>query len=414
MTVAAPVLRLLLRARARAGKELASRLPERHGVDPTPRPTGRLFWLHAASVGETVSVMPVMQALFDRAPAATVLLTTGTLTSARLLAHRLPEFGPHQGRVLHRFVPLDVPAWVARFLAHWQPDAAGFVESELWPNMIAACRARRIPLALLNARLSRRSFERWKRVPGLARELLAAFARIEAQSDADAERLRSLGARTVERAGNLKFAAPPLPVDPNELRRLQSLLAGRPVWLAASTHPAEEVLVLAAHRIVARTHPGMLTIITPRHPERGAAIAQQVAELPVSRRSLGEDPPTAGVWLADTLGELGLFYRLSPIAFIGRSLIPPGGGQNPLEAARLGCAIATGPHTANFADIVDLLRRSGSLTVVSGSEALAAWVDTMLDDAGGREAAGRAGIAAASGYTELPARVANTLLGLVR
>src|SRR6185437_7897810 len=276
-TVAAPGLRLLLRARVRQGKEIAARLPERRGVDPTPRPPGRLLWLHAASVGETVSILPVLTALTEQAPDASMLLTTGTLTSARLLAQRLPELGL-EGRVLHRFVPLDVPGWVARFLDHWQPDAAAFVESELWPNLVAACRARRVPIMLLNARLSARSFARWRRLRGAARDLLRGFARIEAQSEADAERLRALGAPAVTVPGNLKFAAPPLPVDPAEFEGLREKLRGRPVWLAASTHPGEEAIVLAAHRALAEAHPGLLTIIAPRHPERGARIAEQAEQ----------------------------------------------------------------------------------------------------------------------------------------
>jgi len=447
-TVAAPGLRLLLRARVRQGKEIAARLPERRGVDPTPRPPGRLLWLHAASVGETVSIRPVLTARTERAPDASMLLTTGTLTSARLLAQRLPELGL-EGRVLHRFVPLDVPGWVARFLDHWQPDAAAFVESELWPNLVAACRARRVPIMLLNARLSARSFARWRRLRGAARDLLRGFARIEAQSEADAERLRALGAPAVTVPGNLKFAAPPLPVDPAEFEGLREKLRGRPVWLAASTHPGEEAIVLAAHRALADAHPGLLTIIAPRHPERGARIAEQaeqslraggraphpslsqrerafllplplgegrgegVAREGITQRSLGQEPPAAGVWIADTLGELGLLYRVARIAFIGRSLLPPGGGQNPLEAARLGCAIAVGPQTGNFSDILRVLEAAGAVARVADAASLAAWVSAMLHDPTARDAAGRAGIGAAGRYADLPARTAATLLDLM-
>ncbi len=451
-TIASPGLRLLLRARVRQGKEIAARLPERRGIDPTPRPPGRLLWLHAASVGETVSILPVLTELVEQAPDASVLLTTGTLTSARLLAQRLPELGLER-RVLHRFVPLDVPGWVARFLDHWRPDAAGFVESELWPNLVAACRARRVPVMLLNARLSEHSFARWRRLRGAARDLLGGFTRIEAQSDADAERLRALGAHAVIVPGNLKFAAPPLPVDTTELERLRNRLQDRPVWLAASTHPGEEAIVLTAHRALAEAHSGLLTIIAPRHPERGARVAKEadrflragvagpphptlspkqgeralLLPLPlggegrgeggpcesVTQRSAGQDPPEGGVWIADTLGELGLLYRLSRIAFIGRSLLPPGGGQNPLEAARLGCAIAVGPHTGNFSDIVRILEEAGAAARMADAESLAAWVSAMLRDPGAREAAGRAGVAAAARYADLPARTAATLLDLM-
>ncbi len=409
-TLAAPAIRLGLRTRARAGKEITERLPERRGIDATPRPAGRLLWLHAASVGETVSVIPVLAAL-AMASEATMLLTTGTVTSARLLARRLPELGL-DGRVLHRFVPLDVPAWIRRFLDHWRPDAVGFVESELWPNLIAACRVRRIPAMLLNARLSARSFARWQTLPCTARALLAGFARVEAQSDADAARFCMLGARRVSSPGNLKFAAPALPADPTELARLQALLGDRPVWLAASTHPEEDGLLLDAHQRLVARHPGLLTIVAPRHPERGGEIAARAGALPVARRAAGQDPPATGVWIADTLGELGLLYRLAPAALLGRSLVPPGGGQNPLEAARLGCAVAVGPHTANFNEIVAALREAGALTEVADAPALAEWVGRMIDDPARRAEAGRAGIEAAERHADLPGRMARALLDL--
>ncbi len=275
---------------------------------------------------------------------------------------------------------------------------------------------------LLNARLSERSFARWRRLRGPASQLLGGFSRIEAQSDADAERLRALGAHGVTVPGNLKFAAPPLPVDTAELERLGERLRGRPVWLAASTHPGEEAIVLAAHRALAEAHPGLLTIIAPRHPERGARIAEQAGRLlpiasalcgSVTQRSLSQDPPATGIWIADTMGELGLLYRLSRIAFVGRSLLAPGGGQNPLEAVRLGCAIAVGPHTGNFSDILRVLDAAGAAARVPDAASLAAWVSAMLRDPRAREAAGRAGIAAAARYADLPARTAATLLDLM-
>lgn len=407
-TLAAPLLRQMLAARVARGKEIAARLPERQGIDATPRPAGRLLWLHAASVGESVSILPVLAAL----PAGLhVLMTTGTVTSAALLARRLPELGL-SARVTHRFVPLDVPAWAARFLDHWQPDAAGFVESEIWPNLLAACQARRVPLMLVNARLSPRSFARWRRLPRLARSLFGGFDLIQAQSDGDAIRLRMLGAGNATSAGNLKYAAPPLPVDAAELARLAGRLAGRPVWVAASTHSGEEAIVLQAHRTLAAAHPGLLTIIVPRHPERGAEVAALAGEVAVTRRGLGEDPPDgAGVWLGDTLGEMGLYYRLAPIVFMGRSLVPLG-GQNPLEPARLGCAVASGPHSFNFAEPVAGLRAAGGLAEVTDGRALAAWVDTMLRDPAAMRAMGAAGRLAASQAQDLPRQVAGQLAAL--
>ncbi len=405
-TLLAPALRLNLRRRAARGREVPGRLAERRGIDPAARPSGPLLWMHAASVGETMSVLPVLVALRGR---VTVLLTSGTATSQALLGQRIPELGL-SGGIIHRFAPLDVPSWVARFLSHWRPDAACFVESELWPNQLAACRARGIPLMLLNARMSDRSFSHWRWAPGFARHLLGGFVRVQARSEQDADRLRLLGARGVDSPGDLKFAASPLPADPAELARLTAQLADRPVWLAASTHPGEEAVVAGAHRMIAAAHPGLLTIIAPRHPDRGPAIA---AELAAPRRAAGEGPPREGIWIADTMGELGLWYRLAPIAFVGRSLLPPGGGQNPLEPAQLGCAIAIGPYTGNFAEHVALLREAGGLTEVGDGPGLAGFVSAMLDDPARRVRMGEQAAASLGRHADLPDLSAERLLALL-
>jgi 3-deoxy-D-manno-octulosonic-acid transferase len=409
--LAAPALRLMLRRRLASGREVAGRLGERRGIDPTPRPPGRLIWLHAASVGETLSLLPVLAALAARAP-ATLLMTTGTVTSADTLARRLPELGL-QGRVLHRFVPLDVPAWTARFLDHWRPDVAGFVESEIWPNLLTGCARRGIPTVLVNARLSPGSSSRWRRAPGLARELFGGFAAVHAQTGGDAGRIAALGGPAAALTGNLKLAAEPLPCDAAELARLRALLAGRPIWLAACVHPGEDAAILAVHAQLARHHPGLLTIVVPRHPERGARMAELARDVVWTRRAIDRDPPaTAGVWIADTLGELGLFYRLAGLAFVGRSLGTEHGGQNPLEPARLGCAVVMGPNVENFPEIVPLLEAAGALARVADAASLAAWLDGMLADPVLRRAMGQAGIAAARGVGELPERVAALLLDL--
>ncbi len=398
-TLLAPGLRLMLRRRVRRGKELPERLAERRGIDRTPRPPGRLIWLHAASVGETVSMLPVLDALC--LAGASVLVTTGTVTSARLLTQRRPG-------VLHRFVPLDVPRWGERFLDHWQPDAVAFLESEIWPNLLAMLQRRGVRVMLLNARLSARSHAGWSRVPGFGRRVLSAFDAIWAQSDADAARLRSLGARCVSSPGNLKFAAPPLPAEPSELTRLQALIGNRPRWLAANTHPGEEAIAAAIHHRLAPDHPGLLTAIAPRHPDRGPALA---AEFQAPRRAAGDDPPPDGLWIADGLGEMGLLYRLFSIAFIGKSLAVAG-GQNPLEGARLGCALAAGPLMANQADAVSALRERGGLVTVADQDGLASWVDAMLRDPAARDAAGRAAVEAASANPDLPQRAAALLMAM--
>ncbi len=410
-TLAAPALRLMLRRRARRGKEIPARLAERRGIETGARPQGRLLWLHAASVGESLSILPVLQGLDRLCPELALLLTTGTVTSAVLMRERLDTAGLE--RVLHRFAPLDVPSWAARFLDHWRPDVAAFVESELWPNLLAACRARHIPTMLVNARLSRRSYRHWRHVPFLARRVLGSFDLVHAQSTDDADQLSALGARRVLAPGNLKFAAPPLPADPILLDDVRAMLAGRPCWVAASTHPGEDEIVLAAHRRLAPTRPGLISIIVPRHPARGAAVAAASSGLRVTRRALGEPPPSEGVWVADTLGELGLWYRLAAAALVGRSLLPPGGGQNPLEPARLGCPVAAGPYMDNFADPVRVLEAAGALARVQGAADLAGWIGTMLDDKPRREAAGSAGARAAAGYAHLPDSTAAALLDLL-
>lgn len=407
--VIAPGVPAWLHLRARRGKEVPERIRERWGDATRPRPEGALLWVHAASVGEAASLLPVLSALSRLAPDLTVLATTGTATSAALLADRLPLLGLY--RVIHQFAPLDIRGWVRRFLDHWRPDAAAFVESELWPNTVLETDARGIPMALINARMSVRSFDRWRRAPGLARALLSRFRLVQAQSGRDAGRLAQLGARGVEAPGNLKFAAPPLPADPDTLARLREALGPRPVWLAASTHPGEEEMVLEAHRALIQDHPDLLTVIVPRHPERGAEIAARAAAFGATRRSQGGGPD-GQVWVADTLGELGLFYRVAQVAFVGGSLVPHG-GQNPLEAARLACPVVFGPHTWNFAEATAALIEAGGAVRVQDASALIGAVGDLLGDPVRRMAMGDAGAAAASRHGELPDRIARALLGLL-
>ena len=373
---AGPALRLTLRRRLAAGKEDPARLPERRGVPGAARPEGRLVWLHGASVGESLSVLPLIEALSEREPGARFLVTTGTVTSAALMAERLPP------RAIHQYAPLDQPGYVARFLSHWRPDAGLFVESELWPCLIREARRRGVPLALVNGRISPRSFARWRKRPKAARALLDGFDVLLAQDPANAERLETLAGRAVPTTGNLKHAAPALPVDARALHLLTEAVMGRPAWLAASTHAGEEEDVLAAHAQVAERLPGTLTIIAPRHPSRGDAVAEmlEAAGLPYARRAAGALPgPGDAVYLADTLGELGLFYRLSDVTFVGGSLSGTG-GHNPLEPARLGCAIVTGPDLFNFADIYGRMRAAGGAAIVRNARDLAASLLRLLSD----------------------------------
>lgn len=362
---ASPMITLYLIYRSRRGKEDDVRLPERQGYASLPRPSGSLVWIHAASIGEAVSVLPLLRLILDGNPALHALMTTGTVTSSELLASKLPP------RTLHQFIPVDTLWPVQRFLEHWKPDLALFVESELWPNLIGETARRSCPIILLNARMSDRSLKKWQRFSSLARQMLSCFTLVLAQSAEDRERLEMLGAQNVRYLGNLKFDAPPLPADPKETGKLLSRIGKRPLWLAASTHEGEEALAADVHHTLKNTYKNALTIIVPRHPERGRIIAEICRQkgLNVMLRTKGETIQDAtDIYIADTIGELGLFYRLSSIAFLGGSLVPHG-GQNPLEAARLECAIIAGPHTHNFTRIYEeLIQTSAALRIHSKSE----------------------------------------------
>lgn len=365
-----PAAPLLLGHRARRGKEDPARRHERLGHASRPRPDRTLIWIHAASVGEINAILPLMAELANQRPDVTLLLTTGTVTSAELAARRLPE------GAIHQYAPLDSVRHVDRFLDHWRPDLGLFVESEIWPNLLLESARRAIPLALINGRMSKRSFEKWRRSPVMARGLFSRFAVILAQTPAMERRFAQLGGRDVRVAGNLKIDAPPPPVDELELHRLKRMIGERPVFLAASTHDGEERIIAEAYQQVedsAKQRP--LAIIVPRHPDRAPAIAKlmQQAGLPAARRSAGEAPDGShAVYIADTMGELGTFFALAPITFIGGSLVRHG-GQNPIEPVRLGAGVLTGPYTENFKEIFEeLVNRQGCRRVTSASELAAA------------------------------------------
>jgi 3-deoxy-D-manno-octulosonic-acid transferase len=372
----APLALVYLKRRCKQGKEDALRLRERQGVPGAVRPQAALVWIHAASVGEATAMLALIERLLETRPTLEILVTTGTVTSARLLEGRLPA------RAHHQFVPADLPRWVARFLDHWRPDLAIWVESELWPNLVLATPGRGIPMALVNARLSARSFARWQRWPRLIGPMLGAFSLCLAQDEEQAGRFRRLGAREVGVVGDLKATAAALPVDRRQLTELAGRIKERPRWLAASTHAGEEEIAARVHHQVSVNHPGLLTIIVPRHPARGDALQEMLTArgLSVARRSHSE--PITGqtdVYLGDTMGELGLFYRLAGIAFVGGSLVAKG-GHNPFEAARLGCAVLLGLDTRNCANLALELTAAGAAETVSDPDELARAVAALLDD----------------------------------
>ncbi len=311
-----------------------------------------------------------------------MLVTTGTVTSAELASRRLPV------GALHQFIPLDMPSFITRFLDHWRPDLALFVESDLWPNIILSAAARRIPMVLVNGRISARSFDRWRRFPRTIATLLRRFDLCLVRSRDDAERFGALGAPRTCVTGNLKFDVPALPVDAGRMAALTDATAGRTVVAAASTHPGEESVIVDAHRRLRAVHPQLLTIIAPRHPQRGAEVGKIVAaaQLQPALRSRGVLPDgDTDIYVFDTLGELGLVYGTAPIVFMGGSLVPHG-GQNPIEAIKFGAAILHGPHVSNFADIYQDLGRDGGAAPVRDAGALTSQIGAWFYDGAARDA----------------------------
>ena len=375
-----PIAPALIKRRLKLGKEDPERVGERRGMSADVRPHGPLVWIHGASVGEVLAAAALIEKL--RALNLRILLTSGTVTSAAIVAKRFPP------DVIHQYVPYDSPRYVTRFLDHWRPSLALFIESDLWPNLILSSAARRLPMVLINGRMSPRSFPRWRRVSNTISALLGRFDVCLAQSQTDAERFSALGSRNVVTTGNLKLDVAAPPADPAKLERLMSVTRGRPILVAASTHPGEEEILIETHKKLAGFFPSLLTVIVPRHPDRGEGVARliEASGLRASLRSREELPVAAtDIYVADTMGELGLFYRLAPIVFMGGSLVAHG-GQNPIEAVKLGASIVHGPHVFNFTDVYDALDRAGGARRADSQEALVKQLGQLLADPAAREA----------------------------
>jgi len=389
-----PLAPRLLDARVKQGKEDAVRVDERLGVSRLARPDGDLVWLHGVSVGETLSLLPVVERFVKSRPDLTVIVTSGTVTSADLLARRLPP------GVIHQFAPVDGPDAVAAFLDHWSPSLGVFVESELWPNLILGARARRIPLALVSARITEKTAQGWGRIPGSARKLLDAFALIMPQDETSADRLGALGAR-IDGQVNLKLSGGPLPHDTAAFTTLSAAIGDRPVIVAASTHEGEEIaIVRALERLAER----LCLIIVPRHPARGPEIATTLTRdgYRFALRSRGAMPNSeTDIYVADTLGELGLFLRLADVVVMGGSFgsvlgREPWGGHNPLEPARLGKPAITGPDASNWQAVTADLFAAGGLAVVATPGDLPGVVLPLLSDPSAARAMGDRGRRAAA------------------
>ena len=365
-----PLAPVLLSRRAAKGKEDRARLGERLGRAGVARPDGPLVWLHGASVGETLSLLPLIEWLRARRPDLAILVTSGTATSAALLARRLPE------GVIHQYAPIDAPRALARFLAHWKPGLVMLAEGEIWPNLIGAAKATGAKLALISARMTARSTAGWARLPATARAVFGGFDAVLAQDDASAQRLTALGARDDGRL-NLKLAGEPLPVDAAALAAIEAGARGRPILLAASTHDGDEALALEAFKKAA-LHSKAVLAIAPRHPAR-------TPEVGVVATSIGWNSAYGArpfwkdrVYIINTLGELGPWFAAARLAYIGGGLSDRIGGHNPLEAARLDCAVASGPRVGNWAGVYAALGEA--VTWVETADDLAAAYRAALDE----------------------------------
>ncbi|MBN8522065.1 MAG: 3-deoxy-D-manno-octulosonic acid transferase [Alphaproteobacteria bacterium] len=373
---ATPVISRVLDRRLAAGKEDPRRIAERQGVPSQPRPLNDIVWIHAASVGEAQSALILIDHLASMT-SATFLMTTGTRTSADLMSRRLPP------QAIHQYLPADHPAWVSRFLDHWRPKLVLWMESELWPNMLMEIQSRQIPALLVNARLSNKSYRYWRCLGSSARTILNTFKIILAQTDIDAKRFKKLGSRHVVVTDNLKYSAAPLPVNEQDIL-ITSL--NRPLWVYASTHQGEESLACRIHARLKKHIPNLLTIIIPRHPERRDHVSAEILSYNLTFTQRGDNHalprPGDDIYLVDTLGELGLFYRISPIAMIGRSFSDDGGGgHNPIEAAQLNCAVLTGPHVKFQQEIFnDMLAVHACEQVTSENDLFNTLLSLLTDD----------------------------------
>ncbi|MES2254923.1 MAG: 3-deoxy-D-manno-octulosonic acid transferase [Pseudomonadota bacterium] len=396
-----PLTPLLLRERAARGKEDRARMGERLGVASVARPDGRLVWIHGASVGESLAALPLIEKLLTED--IRVLVTSGTVTSAAMMQARLPE------GAIHQYVPLDTPRAAARFLDYWKPAAGLFIESDLWPNLLLEAQRRGVKLALINARISERSAAGWQRAPQMARTLLGVFDTILAQDEDFAARFRTLGARDVTVAGSLKADAPPLSCDEAELAAMRAMIADRPLLLAAQTHPGEDETVLPAHDQLRAKFPNLLTIIVPRHVERGPDIAMLCGVRITARRAAGEPiTPDTAIYIADTMNELGLFYRLPSFCVLGGTLVPMH-GHNPLEPAILNCAVLAGPSRANSARAFEAVLSAQGFGDIQTSNDIAREAERLLS---GPQSARAAGMAAAQGAASLSGAVEKTIAAI--
>jgi 3-deoxy-D-manno-octulosonic-acid transferase len=370
------VIRSYVNKRKLRGKEDVNRFNERIGRPKLPRPEGKLIWLHGASVGESVSMLPLINTILETYPDTHVMVTTGTVTSADVMQKRLPE------RAFHQFIPIDNPRFTTRFVKYWHPDVALWFESEFWPAVLSSIKRKNIPLILINGRISNKTFKRWQQFDFICKELLDCFTFCLGQSEEDAYRLRVLGAQNTDCLGNLKYAGLPLPIDEKSKEEFLSAVGDRPLWLASSTHDDEEIRLAKVHQRLKEKFSNLLLVIAPRHPNRGEEIATKIKEmgLSVALRSKNEHLTSkTDVYIADTIGEMGLWYDVARIVFVGGSLVPHG-GQNFIEPSRVRDAVLVGPHMHNFTDALSRAKKADAIMQVSDTLELQEQLEQLLEN----------------------------------
>ncbi len=363
---------MILSRRVRSGKEAPERLNQRYAKRLPARPSGPLIWFHAASVGESLIQLELAATLLASRANTGLIFTCQTLTGAKTINQRLttdPRF--RDCWHLQQMAPIDTPGTAQRFVQHWRPDLAIFAEGEIWPNLLTQLRRNDIPAALINARMTEKSISGWRRWPRTAQAVFGSFAVILASNHKTATALANLSDQPVPCPGNLKSALPLPQVSQADLNHLEKPIADRPVLVAASTHDGEEALILEA---LLRITPRPFTIIAPRHPERGDQIESllRTSGLAYARRSR-DDEVTAQkeILLADTIGEMGLWYRLANTVYLGGGHTPGIGGHNPLEPLRLGRPVMTGSSLFNFEEMADSLIKQGGLIIVHTAQDIA-------------------------------------------
>lgn len=380
-TIFFPIIVIYILLRALRGKEDISRIGERFAFASikAPQASQDLFWIHAVSVGEANSVLILVDEILKNNPKISILFTTTTKTSAAIIANKIKDW---QGRVTHQFFPIDSYFTVRKFLKHWQPKKIFFVESEIWPNFIEGATKAQIPAFLINGRMSKRSFLRWQFAKKIGLEIFNNFKIIFAQSHEDQERFLQLTNKEVLFFGNLKSQAANLKCDEKELSKIRTEIASRPFWLAASTHAGEEEIVAEVHQELQKKLPNLLTILVPRHPYRSDEIKEmfRLKNIKFSQRAVGGKIDNGvEIYLADGLGELGLFYSLANFTFLGGSLFEVG-GHNPFEPIKLKCAVISGKHVFNFKEIYEKLSAQNACVMVENKEDLFKEVEKFLQD----------------------------------